>query len=119
MPDHPDPEQERLIRLRARQLADRDPRARQTQFNRMTAARERKVDRRITAGRMWKTIPHGTRGALVGFVLGTLVLIVLADLWTSAWVWPVALGIMLLLIVLGVVIGKLFDYRDNLRDLSK
>ena len=119
MPNRLDPEQERLIRLRQKQLSDRDPGVKQREFNRMATTRERKVDRRITAGRMWRTISHAWRGALVGLLLGILVMVILPGLWISRWALPAALGIMLILIVLGIVIGKSLDYRDNLRHLSK
>ncbi len=118
MPNRLSPEQERLVRLRQKQLTDRDPGVKQRDFNRMATARERKVDRRITAGRMWGTISHAWRGALVGLLLGVLVMILLPELWDSRWALPAALGITLILLVLGVVIGKSFDYRDNLKHLS-
>jgi hypothetical protein len=114
-----DPEQERLIRLRQKQLADRDPGVKQKEFNRMATARERKVDRRITAGRMWKTLSHAWRGAFIGLLLGVFVMVILPSLWVSDRALPAALGILFILIVLGIVVGKSFDYRDNLNHLSK
>ena len=119
MPNRLDPEQERLIRLRQKQLADRDPSVKQRDFNRMATARERKVDRRITAGRVWGTISHAWRGALVGLLLGVLMMVILPELWISRWALPAALGTTVVLIALGVVIGKTFDYRDDLTHFSK
>ena len=85
----------------------------------MATDRERKMDRRITAGRMWGTISHAWRGALVGLLLGILVMVILPELWISDWALLASLGATLILIVLGVVIGKSFDYRDNLKHLSR
>jgi hypothetical protein len=119
MPTRLDPEQERLIRLRQKQLDARDPGVKQRDFNRMATARERKVDRRITAGRVWGTISHAWRGALVGLLLGVLVMVLLPGLWDSRWALPTALGTTVVLIVLGIVIGKTFDYRDDLTHFSK
>lgn len=67
-------EQERLKRLRERQLADRDPLVKQRQFQRSTARREKRLKKQTyTLGKMWKDIPYVWKGFSYGLILGLVV----------------------------------------------
>ncbi len=113
-------EQERLKRLRERQLADRDPLVKQRQFQRVTTQKERKArSKKLTFGEMWATIPHTYKSPFYGLLLGTLAMIVLPIFWASPWAFLAALGATLVFVLFGVVVGRSLDIRDELRDATK
>jgi len=114
-----DPEQERLIRLRERQLSTRDPGIKKKKFTNMISEKERRTKNSLSIGRVWNAIPHIWRGAFYGLVLGLITMAVLPALWISDNAWIVAIVSSTILVILGVLIGSALDYRDNLRDLSK
>ena len=119
MSNNPDPEQERLIRLRERQLSTRDPGIKKKKFTNMISEKERRTKNSLSIGRVWNAIPHIWRGAFYGLVLGLITMAVLPTLWISDNAWVVAIVSGTILVILGVLIGSALDYRDNLRDLSK
>jgi hypothetical protein len=119
MPNNLDPEQERLIRLRERQLSTRDPGIKKKKFNNLLTDRERRVKNTLSIGRVWGVIPHIWRGAFYGLVLGLITLAVLPSLWISDYAWIVAIVATAISVILGILIGSALDYRDNLKDLSK
>lgn len=113
-------EQERLKRLRERQLADRDPLVKQKQFQREASHKERRArTKKYTFGEAWRTIPNVYRSPLIGFLLGVGVIILLPYFWTSPWAFWVGVGIMVILIIFGVVVGQALDLRENLKDSIK
>ena len=118
MPNNLDPEQERLIRLRERQLSTRDPGIKKKKFSGMMTDRERKTKNTLSIGRVWNAIPHVWRWAFYGLVLGLITLMVLPTLWISDKVWIVSILAAAVLTILGVMIGSAIDYRENLKDLS-
>ena len=113
-------EQERLKRLRERQLTDRDPLVKQREFQRTTAQKERKASKkRYTLGEAWRTIPHIYRSPFIGLVFGVGVMVVLPTLWDSEWAFWVAVGVTVFAIMLGLLTGRAQDIRDELRDAIK
>ena len=115
-----DQEQERLKRLRDRQLSDRDPLVKQRQFQRSSAQRERRLARTsYSLGKMWKDIPHVWRGFFYGLVLGTLVLIVVPLFWISPWAVPCSAATIVVFAILGASFGRAIDTRENIKDLIK
>jgi hypothetical protein len=115
-----DQEQERLKRLRDRQLSDRDPLVKQRQFQRSTAKRERKLARKsYSLGRMWKDIPHIWKGLFYGLVLGTLVLIILPLFWISPWAVPCSAATIVVFAILGAAFGRAIDTRENIKNLMR
>jgi uncharacterized protein YacL len=119
MPNNLDPEQERLIRLRERQLSTRDPDIKKKKFGHMISEKERRTKNSLSIGRVWTAIPHVWRGAFYGLVLGLITMAALPSLWISESAWLVAIISAVVLVVMGILIGSALDYRDNLRDLSK
>jgi len=116
----PNNEQDRLKRLRERQLTDRDPLVKQRQLQRTTAQRERKVARKhLTLGEVWGTLPNIYKSPFYGLLLGLLAMILLPILWVSPWAFWVALGATVFFVLLGALTGRAQDLRDELRDISK
>jgi hypothetical protein len=113
-------EQERLKRLRERQLTDRDPLVKQRQFQRATAQKERKVrSKKLTFGEMWRTIPNIYRIPIIGFLVGAGITIFLPFVWNSSWAFWVGVIATVLLIVFGLILGQAMDVRENLKDSLK
>ncbi len=118
MPKNLDPEQERLIRLRERQLSTRDPGIKKKKFSNMMTERERNTKNTLSIGRVWRVIPHVWRGAFYGLLLGLITMAVLPSMWISDLAWPAAIIATAVLIIMGILIGNALDVRDNLKDLS-
>lgn len=118
MPD-PTPEQERLRRLRDRQLAARDPHVKQRKLHRGIAARQRKARQPFSLRRMWSEIPKMWTGAFYGLVVGALALAIVPAVWDSVWATPCTAASIPLLAILGLLFGRAFDSRDELKDLIK
>lgn len=112
-------EQERLRRLRDQQLAERDPRVKQREYERRAVQRVRKARQPFSMRRAWEDIPHVWRGLFYGLLLGVLALVTLPALWNSPWAFPCAGGMTLVFVAFGVVIGRAMDTRDELRDLTQ
>ena len=112
-------EQERLRRLRERQLADRDPQIKQRQFQRVTAQRERERDKSYSLGRIWGDIPHVWKGGFYGLVLGTLVMLVLPIFWTSSWTFIVSIAAIVIFTMFGAIIGNAVDTREEIKNLIR
>lgn len=119
MPNNIDPEQERLVRLRERQLSTRDPGVKKKKFNNMLTERERNTKNSLSIGRVWKVIPHIWRDAFYGLILGLITMAVLPSVWISDYAWIAAIVATAIFLIMGIVIGSALDYRDNLKDLSK
>jgi len=115
VPEKLSPEQERLMRLRERQLSVRDPQEKQRKFQRASAERERRRVVSVSLPEMWATIPHVWRGALLGLVGGILVFILLPRYWISSWATPIAVILGIFLIMTCVMTGNALDLRDNIK----
>jgi TRAP-type C4-dicarboxylate transport system permease large subunit len=109
-------EQERLRRLRERQIADRDPTTRKQEFQRQSIARERKAYKTLTLGGAWAEIPHVWKGSIYALVLGLIVVFAITSVWTSPLAWIIAGVSFVFILIVGVVIGNTMDLRDRIRD---
>lgn len=114
-----DQEQERLKRLRQKQLSARDPHVKQRQFQRTTAERERNRDRSYTLGDFWRDIPLVVRYALGGFLVGATVFIALPYFWDSPWTKFVSFLAVIAFTAFGGVIGNAVATRENIKDLMR
>ena len=113
-------EQERLKRLRERQLADRDPHVKQHQFQRVSSQREKRLRKQsYSINKMWKDIPHVWKGFFYGLILGVVALLVIPVFWQSSWAIAVSLVILVIFSLFGVVIGRAIDARENIKDLMR
>ena len=115
MPEKLTPEQERLVRLRERQLSVRDPHEKQRKFQQFAAERERKRDDSETLGEMWATIPSVWKGGLYGLVAGGLLALLLQRYWISPWATPVSIILVIVLVLVGVTIGRAIDLRNEIK----
>jgi len=119
MPDQPTEEQKRLMRLRDRQVAARDPLVKNRKFNQQAAERERKRDRRFSLAEAWGILPQIFKGGLYGLLLGLLLLGIVTKAWISPWALPVMLALTLIFVIVGVIIGQALDLRDNIKKQIK
>jgi len=112
-------EQERLRRLRDRQLAARDPQNKARKLHGGIARKHRQAVEPFSLVRIWSEIPHVWRYAFYGFALGALGVAVVPLLWESPWAVPCAAVSALILAILGLFIGRAADTRDSLKELTK
>jgi hypothetical protein len=112
-------EQERLKKLRDKQVAARDPHIKTRAQQHFLAEREGKRDKSLSIEKIMSVIPHLWRMALYGLILGVLGLLVLPAIWESPLALPVAFALLAIEVVLGAVIGNALDMRDELRNLTK
>lgn len=113
-------EHERLKRLRERQLTDRDPLVKQRQFQRTTAQKERKVrGKRYSLGEAWRTIPHIYRSPFIGLIFGAVVIFLLPMVWISEWALWVGLAVTFFFVLIGLLVGRALDIREDLKDAIK
>ncbi len=113
-------EQERLRRLRDRQLADRDPHVKQKKIQRTISQRERKErSKSYTLGEAWRTIPNLYRSPLICFLIGTCLTFLLPVVWKSSWAVWVGVIATVITVIIGFIVGQALDLRDDLKDFSK
>ena len=112
-------EQERLKRLREKQLQDRDPHVKQRQFQRISAQREKKYNKPHSLKRMWSDITYAWKGFFYGIVLGTLVLLIVPLFWIFPWAEPFSVSTIIVFAIIGVIIGRAIDAREELKNLMR
>jgi hypothetical protein len=115
MPEKLTPEQERLMRLRERQLSVRDPQEKGRKFNQMAAERERKRDDSESLGEMWATIPNVWKWGLFGLLAGGLLIMILPHYWVSPWATPIAIIVAIVLLIMSITIGRAIDLREAIK----
>jgi hypothetical protein len=115
MAGKPNPEQERLMRLRERQLSTRDPHVKTRNFQQHAAERERRRDSGLSPGEIWGVIPHIWKSGFSGLLIGLLLLAVVTKLWISPLATPVMIAVTVICTLLGIVIGRALDLRDEIK----
>ncbi len=108
-------EQERLRRLRERQLTDRDPLDKQRKVQRTTAVRSRKAMRSFSFKESLSAIPQVWKGAFIGLLVGLVVVFVLPLLWASPYALVVGILATMISTIFGVVTGNALDLRDDIK----
>jgi hypothetical protein len=108
-------EQERLRRLRERQLADRDPLVKQRNYQRTSAVRTQREIHSFSFKKSLSAIPYVWRGALIGLILGLAVVFILPNLWASPYALLVGIAAAAVLMIFGVITGNSFDLRENIK----
>jgi len=113
-------EQERLKRLRDQQIRARDPLVKKRKVGRMVAAqqkRKRKGERfiRDAVG----DVSNKVKGVYIGALLGLVIMLVLPMIMESNIANILGIAAIPFLIILGVIIGASFDWRDDIRDDMK
>ncbi len=112
-------EQERLKRLRDRQLADRDPLVEQQRFHKQAAKRGRDSFKPLSFKDMWADIPHIWKNFFYSLVVGVIALLIVPTLWHSTYAFLCVGGGTLALLIFGLVVGRAFDSRDEIKRLTK
>jgi len=111
----PTDEQERLKRLRDKQINARDPLVKQRHFQQSSSAKEKRTKKSFSLKEAWADIPHVIKMPFYALVLGTATLFILPSLWDSKWAGITAGGITIFLIIFGVVVGNATDLRDEIK----
>jgi hypothetical protein len=114
-----DQEQERLKRLREKQLQARDPLVKQRQFQRSSSVKERRMRKPFSMSKAWKDIPHIVKAPFYGLILGVSAIFVLPTFWNSPYAIYTAAGATLLFIIFGAIMGNSLDLRDEIKDHIK
>jgi len=112
-------DQERLQRLRDRQLASRDPQKHQRRMHGQIARRQRRSVESFSLGRIWSEIPHLWKGAFYGLTFGVLIVVLVPLVWASPWALPCSAVVAVMSTILGLLIGRAQDTRDSLKDLVR
>jgi len=110
-----DNELERLKRLREQQIAARDPLKKQRKSQR-EVTRKYRARKYTTLKDMFDAVSHKWVGLLIGFMLGIITWILLASYYHELWVDIAGIIAMILFPAIGVLLGSIFDWRDNLRN---
>jgi hypothetical protein len=115
----PSQEQERLKRLRDRQLKDRDPLVKQRQFHRESSLKEERARKPFSLSQAWADFPHVVKVPFYGLLLGVLVIVLLPYVWDSEWTLLAGAGATIVFIIFGVITGNALDLRDDIKDNLK
>ena len=113
-------EQERLKRLRERQLTARDPLVKVRKEQQHTAERERKRDRSVSLVQAWRDIPRIWRSVVWAMLLGGVAIGVLSSFLEDA-LWSIlgGIGIAVLFLLFAVIIGNALNVRDGIKRHAK
>ncbi|MCB0103973.1 MAG: hypothetical protein H6635_09660 [Anaerolineales bacterium] len=111
-----DREQDRLKRLRERQIADRDPLVKQRNVQRGISTKARRMRKPFKLSGAWEDLPHTIRMPAYGLLLGIISTLILPLVWASPYAIWAGVIILVLLILLGIVIGGSLDWRDDLKN---
>lgn len=118
-PMPPESEQDRLRRLRDRQIAARDPQVKQQRIHGKIARKQRSSVEAFSLGRILSEIPNMWKGAFLGFLVGVLGVAVIPLVWSSPWALPCAAALTVILAIFGLIVGRAADTRDSLKDLMR
>lgn len=111
-----DQEQERLRKLRERQIADRDPLVKQNKVQRGISTKAKRMRKPFKLGGAWKDIPHVIRTPIYALLAGILLTIILPMIWASPYAFWAALLATILLIIFAILVGSNLDLRDDIKN---
>lgn len=114
-----DQEQERLKRLRERQIADRDPLVKQRKVQQNYSVKSKRMRKPFKLSGAWKDVPHIIRTPFYGLLLGVASIFILPELWDSPFAIWVAVILTVIFIVFGLVLGNSLDLRDDIKSHLK
>ncbi|HSB88826.1 MAG TPA: hypothetical protein VLD63_02250 [Anaerolineales bacterium] len=112
----PTEEQERLRRLRDRQLGARDPLAKQRRQDREIAQKQRRMRESFSFVKMWTDLPRRYRGAFVGGLIGLGILLVAPALVQGTWGLLLGVAAFPFSALIGFGIGR---YEDTMEEIKK
>lgn len=115
----PDNDTDRFRRIRDKQVAARDPMVKVRKLDRSVSQKQRRMRERFSIARMWTDIPKTWRYALVGGLVGLVVLLVLPTFVPEPWGVLGGIGALIFLLILGLSLGNYEDSRDEVKHLVK
>lgn len=110
-------EQERLRRIRDRQIQLRDPKIKDSKVQRSVAKKHRESVEAFYITKIWTDLPKIIRGTVIGMLMGLAILLVLPYLFQGVWVDLVGFAAVLILALLGMIFGQALDACDRLKDV--
>jgi uncharacterized protein YacL len=113
------PEVERLIRIRDKQLQARDPQKKASKTQHNISTRYRRSRKPVTAKGIFSDIPKKWTGFVIGLFLGFFILILLPFFVDSTSTDLIGFGVMAVLALLGLAIGQAADAKYELEDLIR
>jgi hypothetical protein len=116
MPTNPR-DADRFRQIRDQQLKARDPLIKQRKLDHTIASKHRRARGRFSFGKMWNEIPHKWRGAVVGGLLGVAAMIVVPELIPESWGLCLGIGALPFAALLGFMIGRYEDAKEDVKDL--
>jgi hypothetical protein len=109
-------EQERLKRLRERQLTARDPLVKVRKSQQNSAERERKLDRSVSLKQAWQDIPRIWRSIVWALLIGGVATGILSSfLEDTLWSILGGIGIAVIFLLFAAIIGNALDTRDEIK----
>jgi len=110
-------EQERLRRIRDRQIQLRDPKIKERKDQTGAAQKHRSSLESFSLTKIWTDLPKIIRGTVIGMLAGLAILLVLPYIFQGAWVDYVGFAAVFILAFLGLIFGQALDARDRLMDV--
>ncbi|GAB4540340.1 MAG: hypothetical protein Fur002_06940 [Anaerolineales bacterium] len=108
-------EQERLKRLREKQLQDRDPLANERKFQRNLSVKEKRMRKPLSLADDWRKMPLAIKAPIYALAAGLLISLALARFWDSPYALYVGIGITIALAVFSAMLGNALDLRDDIK----
>jgi VIT1/CCC1 family predicted Fe2+/Mn2+ transporter len=112
-------EVERLKRLRESQLSARDPHKKQLKLQQTVTRKYRRATEPFSLGRLWAQIPSIWKGILFGMSFGVIVILVLPVFMESTKAAAVGIIVLVVASVMGFLVGRAADARDDIQDLLR
>lgn len=110
-------EQERLRRIRDRQIQLRNPKVKERKVQKSVAKKHRRSLESFSLTKIWTELPKIIRGTVIGMLAGLAILLVLPYIFQGAWVDYVGFAAVFILAFLGMIFGQALDARDRLMDV--
>ena len=108
-------EQERLKRLREKQIADRDPLVKQRKFQHSSSIKEKRMRKPFSFSKAWGEIPHIIKYPFYALIIGVIIAFILPTLWDSPYAIYAGAAVTVVLIIFGLIVGNSIDLRDEIR----
>jgi len=113
----PSDDSERFRHLRDQQLRARDPLKKQRKLDQTIARKHRESQHAFSLLEMWLDIPHKWRDTAYGALIGLGILLLVPFLLKGLWGTCLGAGAFPMCIVLGYLIGRYEDTKDEIRNL--
>jgi len=110
-------EQNKLKRIRDRQLEARDPLKKQRRQDATIAVKHRKRTRSFSFEVMLDEIPARWVGVVIGLMVGGFLILVLPLFLDYDWLDYATVGGTLFFMILGFFVGRAIDSQDSIKDL--